>query len=55
MPFDDLALCDVYRHRVVKVLDDAEPLATIRDDDLVVAYETGAGEGGLECTFNSSV
>ncbi|KAH8098713.1 ubiquitinyl hydrolase [Aureococcus anophagefferens] len=30
---------DVYRHRFARILEDDEPLAAVRDDDVVVAYE----------------
>ena len=39
VPRADIAVGDVYRHRFARILEDDEPLAAVRDDDVVVAYE----------------
>ncbi|KAJ8598430.1 hypothetical protein CTAYLR_007661 [Chrysophaeum taylorii] len=49
VPARDLVLGDVFRHRVLKVWDDGEPLARVGDDDAVVAYEMGSSSSSSSC------
>jgi hypothetical protein len=39
VPYQTLVLADLYRNRLHKVLDYHEPLASVREDDVLIAYE----------------
>ena len=45
VPFQDLTLCDVYEHRICKILSDmSEGVANIQNNDFIVAYNINSDQ-----------